>query len=511
MSTTDPGGRHRSGHATDESGMLAAAEAGNRLSKDEFDAIIPDLRVELLNAQFDLLEADFPLIILVAGDDRRAANDVVKRLHEWMDARQITTVVLGEPRPDEVGRPRGLRLWHEMPPRGRTGIWAGGLLRRIAARVAGEIDDAELERWLRHMEALRDQLLADGALFVKLFLHTPADIQRERLRRSKGSADGWRVDGRDWAILDAVSRERPLVEHFLRRTSTPEAPWIIVEATDARHRDITCARAIRDALSERLARAPAVAPAAPEALFSPAPGRASVLDGVDLSAAVDYEHYRVKLRKRQSRLHALSMRAREAEVPVVLVFEGWDAAGKGGVIRRVTQALEVGDYRVITIAAPTEHELRFHYLWRFWRALPAPGQFAVFDRSWYGRVLVERVERLTPPARWQRAYEEINDFEEQIVESGAVLCKFWLHISGDEQLRRFEARAQTPYKKYKLTHEDYRNRARREGYEAAVDQMVLRTSTDAAPWHLVSAEDKRHARLEVVRIVNRALKRTLRA
>ena len=490
--------------------MLEAAEAGNQLGKDEFKAIVPGLRVGLLNAQFDLRSADFPVIVFVAGDDRLAAGEVVKRLHEWMDARYIDTTVFGDPRPEEAERPRQWRMWRAMPPRGRMAIWAGGLMRTIEAHVAGLVDDAALEAWTVHLDTLQAELLADGALVVKLFLHTPADEQRARLKAAEDGRGGWRVDERDWAMLEANSEARPLAERFLRRTSAPGAPWTVIEATDPRHRDVTAARTILDALTARLAAPPPEGPSAPVEMFSPRPGQATVLAGVDLSARLTRTDYRARLEKAQRRLHDLALETREARVPVILAFEGWDAAGKGGVIRRCAAPLEVGDYRVIPVAAPTTEELRFHYLWRFWRDLPAAGQFVIFDRSWYGRVLVERVEGFATAAAWQRAYDEINDFEAQLVEAGCLLQKFWLHISPEEQMARFQARETTAYKKHKITDEDYRNRERWGDYEAAVDQMVLRTSTDVAPWHLVSAEDKQSARVEVLETLTSGLKALLK-
>ena len=496
---------------TEETGVLASAEVGNRLGKEEFKRAVPDLRVGLLNAQFDLRSADFPVIVFVAGDDRLSASDVVHRLHEWMDSRYINTSVFGDQRPDEAERPRLWRLWRAMPPRGHIAIWAGGLLRQIAARVAGTIDDAALDAWTRHLEALQAELLADGALVIKLFLHTPAAEQRARIQAAgEDGAGGWRVDARDWEMLETMSEARPLVERFLRRTSAPGAPWTVVEATDERHRDVTAARTILDALTARLAQAPPGGPSAPAGMFAPRGDQATVLSRVDLAARMSRADYRKRLDTLQARLHRLALEAREAGLPMVLVFEGWDAAGKGGVIRRCTGALEVGDYRVIPVAAPTAEERRYHYMWRFWRDLPGAGELVVFDRSWYGRVLVERVEGLATDAEWQRAYDEINDFEEQLVEAGCLVQKFWLHISREEQLARFQARELTPYKKYKMTEEDYRNRDRWNDYEHAVDQMVQRTSTEAAPWHLVSAEDKQHARVEVLEAFTRRLKRTLR-
>ena len=234
-----------------------------------------------------------------------------------------------------------------------------------------------------------------------------------------------------------------------------------------------------------------------------------MLDGVDLTSTLDSRAYEARLAELQGRLHRRVDRARPKGITSVLVFEGWDAAGKGGVIRRITGALDVGEYHLAPIAAPSDEELAHHYLWRFWRRLPRPGKVVIFDRSWYGRVLVERVEGLTPEAVWQRAYEEINDFEANLVERGFVLEKFWLHVDREEQLRRFTEREKTSYKKYKITDEDHRNRERWDDYVSAVDDMVAHTSTDIAPWRLVPANDKRFARIAVLEAICDALARRL--
>ncbi len=225
---------------------------------------------------------------------------------------------------------------------------------------------------------------------------------------------------------------------------------------------------------------------------------------------MDREDYREKLAKQQGRLRKLSIEARKRGVSTVLAFEGWDAAGKGGVIRRVTGAMEAGDFRVIPVAAPTEDERRYHYLWRFWRDLPAAGNVLIFDRTWYGRVLVERIEGFAGLAEWQRAYDEINDFESQLAERGYFVAKFWLHISPEEQLSRFKAREDTPYKAHKITEEDYRNREKWDDYVKAVDQMVLRTTSDRARWHVIPANNKQYARVNTLKAINRGLARALR-
>lgn len=414
--------------------MLEVAEVGNKISKAEYKAAVPTLRLDLVNAQYDLREADFPVIIWIAGDDHVAANQMINRLNEWMDARFVDTRVFADVGQEEAARPQLWRLWRSLPPKGRIAIFAGGLMRAAVMRATDELDDSEFDTWIRHISTMQDDLVADGALVLKFFLHTPAKEQQKRLRKAEDDPEGgWWVDQRDWAQLEGLGPALPFAERILQSTSAPGAPWSIVESTDARYRDLTVARTILAALHGRLEQAAAGGPSVADSLFGDF-DQASVLNGVDLTKHLDRDEYRTKLAKQQAKLHRLAIEARERGVGMVLAFEGWDAGGKGGVIRRVTTALEAGDYRVVPTAAPTEEELRYHYLWRFWRDIPPVGKFVIFDRTWYGRVLVERIEGFATPAEWQRAYDEINDFESQLVERGYFVAKFWLHISPEEQL-----------------------------------------------------------------------------
>jgi polyphosphate:AMP phosphotransferase len=491
--------------------MLEASAVGNTLSKAEFKAIEPQLRVDLVNAQYDLRTADFGVLLFIAGDDRLAGHDVVNRINEWMDARFIQTHVMGPLTAEEQMRPRFWRVWRDMPPKGRIAIMAGGIMRLLNENLSGELTDEEYERAVDHLEEMQEALVADGMLIIKVFLHTPAKVQRKRMRRAeKDRAEGWRVDQRDWAMLELLEDSGAKLEKLLRRTSVAGAPWSVIEATDARYRDVAVARTIHNAITARLAERPPAGPAVSDELFSPGERQATVLDTVDLTRTTDKATYDKELNLLQRELHTLAMQARDRGLSTVLAFEGWDAAGKGGAIRRITQALEAGDYRVISTAAPTEEERRYHYLWRFWRDLPPAGRFVIYDRTWYGRVLVERIEGFATPAEWQRAYDEINDFEDQLVERGFYVAKFWLHISAEEQLARFQARENTPEKAHKITEEDYRNREKWDEYVQAVDQMVVRTSSLDAPWHIIAANDKLTARLEVLEKVNKGLKRALR-
>ena len=235
-----------------------------------------------------------------------------------------------------------------------------------------------------------------------------------------------------------------------------------------------------------------------------------VLDRIDLSCSLDRDAYLAELAELQRRLYRLEHKMYVARIPMVIAYEGWDAAGKGGNIRRLTGGMDPRGYEVIPIAAPTQEELAHHYLWRFWRNVPKAGHIAIFDRTWYGRVLVERVEGFSSEEQWKRAYQEINEFERQLAEFGTVIVKFWLHISQEEQLRRFEARQTTPGKCWKLCDEDWRNRKKWPQYELAVLEMLERTSTTFAPWTIVEANDKHYARIKALRTVVNALEGALR-
>jgi polyphosphate:AMP phosphotransferase len=491
--------------------VLEVSEVGNKVSKSDYKAAVPELRLGLINAQYDLRKADFPVIIWIAGDDRIAANQMVNRLNEWMDARYAHTRVFADTTQEEDERPQLWRLWRSLPPKGRSAIFVGGLMRAASLRAAEEITEPAFSKWLRHVSLMQQELVADGALVLKFFLHTPEKKQRKKLKETqKNPENGWYVDQRDWSALERMGPVLPIAERILRETSGPGAPWTIVESTDERYRDLTVGRTILAALSARLQQKPTAGPSLAESVFGDFDSAANVLSGVDLTKALDKKTYRKLLAEEQGKLHKLSIEARKRGVSTVLAFEGWDAGGKGGAIRRLTQSMEAGDYTVIPVAAPTQEENKYQYLWRFWRDLPGAGKCVIFDRTWYGRVLVERVEGFASLSEWQRAYDEINDFEAQMVERGYYVAKFWLHISPEEQLARFQAREETPYKKHKITEEDYRNREQWDEYVKAIDQMVLRTTTDRARWHVIPANDKYYARIATLKAVNKGLGRRLR-
>ena len=491
--------------------MFEVAEMGQILSKSAYEAQLPGLRVALINAQYDLRQADFPVILVLTGNDRAGCNALLHTLHDVMDGRYMRTNALGAPSPEELEHPRFWRYWRTLPRRGQIGVYLGAWpLNAISDRVRKTIKGRALERRIEHIRAFEDALIADGALVLKFWLHLPKKALKKRLIEAKNNPEkAWQIGPADWRIYQAYDDAMPVAERVVRDTHTGDAPWHLVESTDPRHRDLTAATIILDALTARLDADSGRPGARPEPADSAHPDLPTILDTVDLSQALPRSDYRKRLASGQHRLSRLGRKAHARGVSTVLVFEGWDAAGKGGVIRRLTAAMDPEHYGVIPIAAPSPEERAHHYLWRFWRRLPQAGHMTLFDRSWYGRVLVERVEGFAREAEWGRAFGEINDFEEQLTESGVILLKFWLHIDADEQLKRFRKREATPYKKHKITEEDYRNRDQWAAYEQAVHEMVARTSTTDAPWHLIASKDKRWARIQVLDTVCKRLKQAL--
>jgi polyphosphate:AMP phosphotransferase len=496
--------------------MFEAAELDHKIAKETFEAQVPALRTHLLEVQRALKETDFPVIIVISGVDGAGKGETINLLNEWMDPRFIETHAFGSPSDEERERPPFWRFWRTLPARGRIGIFASSWYSDpIARRVAGEGGDAELDQALNRINAFERALADDGALLIKFWLHLSKAAQRKRLKKLEGDPQTrWRVTELDHKHLKQFDTFCKVAEHTLCLTGTVEAPWIIVEGADYRYRSLTVAQHLLERISKRLAEAKPSPPYLVRdkentAAESRAERLPNVLSALDLSKRLAKETYKQALSRYQCELGLLQRKAIAHHLSSILVFEGWDAAGKGGIIRRITPAMDARYYQVIPIAAPTDEEKAHHYLWRFWRHLPRAGRVTLFDRSWYGRVLVERIEGFATEAEWHRGYGEISDFEKQLVEHGIVLVKYWIHIDKDEQWRRFQEREATPFKRHKITDEDWRNREKWEQYEAAVNDMFERTSTDYAPWTLIEGNDKRYARIKALKVFCEQLERAL--
>jgi polyphosphate:AMP phosphotransferase len=488
--------------------MFESAELGHAVEKSKYKRELPKLRKALLDAQYKVLEAGrFPVIVLVGGVDGAGKGETVNVLHSWMDPRHIRTHAMGAPSDEEAQRPPMWRYWRALPPKGKIGIFFGSWYTApIVDRVLGKTKNAELEAQVAEIVRFERMLVDEGALIVKFWFHLSKKAQKKRLKSLEAHKwTRWRVTKQDWKNFGLYDDFRMTSERVLRETSTAEAPWIVVEGTDERYRSLTVGRELLEAIDERVRDHATngkkrAAPIEPASLVRAVDGR-DVIQALDLTKKLHDDDYEKALEKWSGRLNLATRDKRFRQRAVVCVFEGSDAAGKGGSIRRVTAALDARQYSVVPIAAPTEEERAQPYLWRFWRNVPRHGHVTIFDRSWYGRVLVERVEEFAPPEDWMRAYSEINDFEEQLSRGGIVVMKFWLQITKEEQLKRFKERERIGFKRYKITDEDWRNRGKWQRYEEAACDMVDRTSTDVAPWTLVEAEDKNYARIKVLKTI----------
>jgi AMP-polyphosphate phosphotransferase len=491
--------------------MFESAELGHSISDAQYEKELPKLREELLKAQYELLaDKTFPVIIVIGGVDGAGKGETVNILNEWMDPRHIHTHAFGEMSVEEREHPRMWRYWRALPPKGRIGILFGAWhTDPIVNRVAGVIGDSQFDIAMDEIVRFERMLADEGALILKFWFHLSKKQQKKRLKAVEADPKTrWRVTDLDWERFKKYDKFRKVSEMALRETSTGYAPWNIVEGVDANYRYLTVGRTLLDALKRRLSgeKPPMSKPAA---LAEPAIDRRTVLSRLDYSKSITPKDYRRQLEKYQGRLNLMMRDKRVRQKSLIVVFEGVDAAGKGGSIRRITGALDARHYQIIPVAAPNDEERAYPYLWRFWRHLPPPGQVTIFDRSWYGRVLVERVEKFCSPGDWMRAYPEINDFEEQLASAGGIVAKFWLTITKGEQLKRFRAREKTPFKTFKITKEDWRNREKWDDYESAVCDMVERTSTDVAPWILVPANDKQYARVMILKALCDRVERAL--
>ncbi len=481
--------------------MFESAELGHKIDKKTYDKEVPTLREELLNAQFDLAQKpNFPVIILIGGVDGAGKGETVNLLNEWMDPRHIHAHAMGEKSDEEQERPPMWRFWRALPPKGKIGIFFGSWYTDpIVQRVLGQTKRAQLSQSIEHINRFEKMLTDEGALILKFWFHLSKDAQERRLKAlEKNPQTRWRVTKLDWERFELYDKFRKVSEYTLRETSTGEAPWIVVEGADPRYRSLTVGRTLLEAMRKRLDH-PAKQAAAKVAPLQAPIDTLDVFDKLDMSQKLAKKKFDAELEKYQGRLNLLTRDPRFHKLSLIALFEGSDAGGKGGAIRRITGALDARHYHIIPVAAPTEEERAQPYLWRFWRHIPRTGRVTIFDRSWYGRVLVERVEKFCSEADWMRAYSEINDFEEQLVDSNTVLVKFWLAITKEEQLRRFKEREKTGYKRFKITDEDWRNREKWGDYERAVCDMVDRTSTEIAPWTLVEANDKNFARIKILK------------
>lgn len=457
------------------------------------------LSLQLANAA----SKQYSWIVLITGSACSGRGETVNHLSDWLDTRHVRTLAWDKRNDVERARPWLYRYWHDLPPRGAGAFLFGAWYNELFTELRdGKIKKKELTRRIKEIEDFERTLTDDGTALIKVHLDLSPKAQQKRIESFHGNKElRWRVQPDDFEELASAKAHRTLRGHLIDVSSWPHAPWHIIDASREKARDEAVSAALLDAFRAR-ATQPDPAGAKTAKFVSSSPMR---LAKMPTHAPLERDDYKVRMAALTLRLGQLQRDARFAHHGLVVAFEGPDAAGKGGAIRRVTRGLDARYYRVVPIAAPSEAERARPYLWRFWEMVPPRGKITLFDRSWYGRVLVERVEGFAKPHEWQRAYDEIRTFEQELVQSSYVVVKFWMHTSKEEQLRRFQERQDNEHKSYKLTAEDLRNRKKWDDYQIAASDMIERTHDKRAPWVVIPGDNKYHARVHVLETLIDAL------
>lgn len=457
--------------------------------------------------QRNLRDASIASVILIEGWDAVGKGHVLGHLLHLLDPRWYRVVTASPPTHEEEQRPWLWRYWRHAPRRGTILLIDQGWYRpALDARATKSLDDDAFRWKCERICTLESQWATDNTPIHKFFLHISQEEQARRFEAlQQEPAFAWRVGPAERRRHEMHQDYQAAMDEVLTATHTAEAPWTVLPATDVRYAATMMANLVEQGFEAALQ--PRALPlATPPELTTPS---ANPFEGVNPGRKLPRKEYKTLLPGLQHELRRLQHLCYEKRCAVVMVYEGQDAAGKGGNIRRLVREMDPRGYTVIPTAAPEGDERLRHYLWRFWRDLPKDGHFAIFDRSWYGRVLVERVEGFAKPFEWRRAYQEINDFEEELAAHGVIVLKFWIEISKDEQLARFKAREKTPHKQWKMTDEDWRNRKKWKDYESAAAEMIIQTSTAQAPWHIVEGNDKPHARIKVCKLLQQRLSEAL--
>lgn len=494
--------------------MLDTLDLDLALDKETYKSQIEALMQQLRALEKACWDNKLPVIVVLEGWAAAGKGALVKRIVNYMDPRGFAVHPVFPPSERERRYPFLWRFWHKLPPKGSLAFfyhsWYTHLLEdRLFKRVSPD----RVPLLMRDINAFERQLVDDGVAIAKFWIHISRKELKSRLKEyAADDLESWRVRPEDWQQEKHYKKYAALAEEMLVYTSTGAAPWTLVEGNCQRWARVKVLSQLVSTITQALDRHKLPTSAPPplppqEHLF---PTEPDFLAQVDLSLKLEKDEYKQRLREAQVQLRKLQLEIHQAQIPVLAIFEGWDAAGKGGAIKRLTDILDPRSYKVDTFAAPTTEEHQYQYLWRFWRHIPGGGTIGIFDRSWYGRVLVERVEGFATEAQWRRAYQEINEFEAQLTNAGYVLVKFWIHISPEEQVRRFEDRQHNTFKRYKLTEEDWRNRDKWNLYSVAINQAIARTSTPAAPWTIVPGNDKYYARVKVIETVIEAIKTQLK-
>ncbi len=484
------------------------------MDKETYKQDVKPLREELSVLQHKVKDSGLPVMILFEGFSTAGKGSVLSDVILALDPRNFTSKSTLAPTVEEKRKPFLWRHWQTIPEKGFFTLYDRSWYPEVSSAVANEaVSKKDAAARMKEINVFERQLSEDGTLIIKFFLHISQKEQKKRMNTlKKDKSTAWRVSKEDYRKNKNYKKFLSAYDEMLTETNTPHAAWHVVAAHDRRACLAEIYRVIVNEISLALDKKASKSNAKNTKITSGEKFtlvQKSKLGEISLSQTMSDDEYKKRLKAGQKKLKDLHNLVYLQKIPIVIAYEGWDAAGKGGNIRRVAAGLDPRGYDVIPIAAPTPPEKNRHYLWRFWSHIPKDGHIAIFDRTWYGRVMVERIEGFATKEEWQRAYREINEFESQMHDWGAIILKYWIHIDKDEQLRRFESRKNTPEKQWKLTDEDWRNREKWPEYEEAVNDMIRLTSTDFAPWVIIESQNKRYARIKAIETLIEAIESRL--
>lgn len=489
--------------------MLDRVDLKKKLSKKDYSKIMKDLGDRMGIAQRAARDAKRPIIIVFEGWRGSHRSVVVNDIKQYMDSRGFDVYSTVAMDPSLSKQPFFTFFWKHLPADGNIALYHRSwyyLKNSLDIKPEHECCETCRKMNFEHINAFEKVLTDDNYIVLKYFLHISKEKQQKREEK------GEKTFGKAWRKLnpayDEMGHYEEYLEHYekmLHETNTPNAPWLVVSAEDPEVAKVDIFSDMVNRIEKALEIGPIITPEEIRPNYN-----YDELSKYDPNKEMDKQTYEKELIKYQTKLKMLQVKMLCRGISAVIGLEGWDAGGKGGAIRRLIAALDPLGYHVHPIAAPNAVERQYNHLWRFWINLPDPGNIAIFDRTWYGRVMVERIEGFAQPGEWQRAYDEINDMESQWTDHGMVVQKFWLHIDQEEELRRFTERQDTPSKQWKITEEDWRNRAKWDQYEEAVNEMLVRTNKPNAPWTVVEGNNKYYARIKVLKTVCEAFEKRLK-
>lgn len=477
-------------------------------SKEEMEQRLKKARARLEQQQILMKEKKLPVLVLLEGWGAAGKGSVLGKIIKNIDPRFFKVAVMDEPTEEEARKPFLYRHFVKIPEAGKFVFMDSGWMSEVTReKLRGELSEQEYKKKIESIKRFERQLTDNGYLLMKFFFQIDEKEQKKRLDKLADDKNtSWRVSEHDVWQNKHYNKCMDVYEQYLCDTNQLSAPWYLVDAKDKKWAQLqileTLVQGIDTALQNSTLAVPLLQNAFP---LKPI----EKLADVALDKTLTEEEYDTLLNQYQKRLRELHNELYRKKIPVIIAYEGWDAAGKGGNIKRITEALDPRGYEVHPIASPEPHEKARHYLWRFWNRLPKTGHVAIFDRTWYGRVMVERLEGFCSENDWQRAYVEINEFEKELADWNAVIVKFWVQIDKDTQLARFKERENTPEKRWKITDEDWRNREKWDLYEEAVNEMLQKTNTVYAPWHILESNDKKYARIKALKTVIEAIEKKM--